>query len=164
MNDQDDIANDVGEGKLLTPTVGDMAGEWGTCPRCCAPRHQQDMAGGRTRKCRRCATLWDTTLDRRRPAKGAARYGQYYWCVQTPNAIVRVMADEMRVEPNGALLALQKHADGLPDTINFAWAAGQWEHFYGASVLDGSAVAVEHWDEHPTTPGPRRRSPPRRTP
>lgn len=75
--------------------------------------------------------------------QGTARYGAYYWCIKTKlskSGEIYVMADEAVVRDNGALVMLGKNG------TNLAIASGQWTACYAASLLDGSAVAVEHWD------------------
>ena len=52
-------------------------------------------------------------------------------------------ADAMRID-DGALVFMQRKTDGLYDTV--VVAAGSWSVVYAASVIDGSPVAVEHWD------------------
>lgn len=73
------------------------------------------------------------------------QYGSLYWCVKLPNrSEVRLMADEALILPSGALSMVQHHATGT--RINLAFAPGQWVAVYAASLIDGGAVAVEHWD------------------
>jgi hypothetical protein len=75
-----------------------------------------------------------------------SQYGKLYWCVKTVSSgTVRLHADEATVE-HGALV-LRSHKDEHWHT-RFAVGPGEWRYCYAASVLDGGAVAVEHWDEH----------------
>lgn len=79
---------------------------------------------------------------------GCDQYGQYYWCVKTPlskSGEIYAHADEARVLPDGTL-SLVRLQDGKVKYINLAIAPGQWTAMYAANVLDGSAVAVQHWD------------------
>jgi hypothetical protein len=78
---------------------------------------------------------------------GTAKYGNYYWCIKTKlseDGEIFVMADEARVLGDGSLSMVRK-VEGKPESINLAIAAGHWSACYAASVLDGSAVAVERW-------------------
>jgi hypothetical protein len=71
------------------------------------------------------------------------RYGKHYWCVksdESKNGEIYVMADTVTVTPTGDLVCVGK--DGLP---MLALAAGHWRAFFAASLIDGAAVAVEHW-------------------
>lgn len=73
----------------------------------------------------------------------AADYGELYWCVKTPLAVsgdIYVHADGVEIH-QGALVFMGRHG-----TPVLTIAAGQWLASYAASVLDGSAVAVEHWE------------------
>jgi hypothetical protein len=79
---------------------------------------------------------------------GCEKYGQYYWCVKTPlsgSGEIYVHADEARILPDGTL-SLNRMDDGVVKYVNLAIAPGQWTALYAASVLDGAAVAVEHWE------------------
>jgi hypothetical protein len=74
------------------------------------------------------------------------RYGQYYWCVKTQlsdDGDVYVHAD--RVTIDAGVVTFWHEEDGCPNRINLAVAPGQWTAVYAASVLDGHAVAVDHW-------------------
>lgn len=75
---------------------------------------------------------------------GTEKYGRWYWCIKTDlskDGEIYVMADETQVTSNGTLV--MKRTD--PPQPNLVIAAGHWTSFYAASVLDGSAVAVELW-------------------
>jgi len=81
-------------------------------------------------------------------ASGCERYGRYYWCIKTPvskSGEIYVHADEARILPDGTLSLVQTK-EGAPASINLALASGKWTAVYGASVIDGSAVAVEYWE------------------
>ena len=77
---------------------------------------------------------------------GAARYGQYYWCIKVPRSLcgdgeIYVHADGVQVTECGALeLIYEKAHRG-----NLILAPGQRLAVFAASVIDGHAVAVEHW-------------------
>lgn len=79
--------------------------------------------------------------------EGPAGYGAYYWCVKTDlseSGEIYVYADAVRCEPTGGVLFVSRQDDG--ECINLALAAGKWTAVFAASVLDGHAVAVEHWE------------------
>lgn len=84
-------------------------------------------------------------------------YGRSYWCVKRRDAPeVYVMADRVEVTPTGALIfwaETTEAKDGSYDRVprnnpfpSLGFAPGEWTAFYAASLLDGSAVAVEHWE------------------
>ena len=71
---------------------------------------------------------------------GPARYGDKYWCIKTsisPDGEVYVMADAIEVH-GGALMCV-----GHERQIVLTVAPGEWS---AASVMDGSAVAVDRWE------------------
>jgi len=75
------------------------------------------------------------------------QYGQYYWCVKTttdvsPDGEIYVMADDVLVTGSGALEFLR--FDGNT-RVNLGIAPGRWLSYFSASLIDGSAVAVEYW-------------------
>lgn len=77
----------------------------------------------------------------------ADQYGAYYWCVKvtddvSPDGEIYVMADDVVVTDSGAL---ECRRFGHKDRVNLALAPGKWLAVYGASLVDGHAVAVEHW-------------------
>lgn len=77
---------------------------------------------------------------------GAEWYGRYYWCVKTAlsdDGEIYVFADDVSIE-DGALWLTQRK-DGVGDQLVLAFAPGQWTAVFGASCIDGHAVAVEHW-------------------
>ena len=90
----------------------------------------------------------DTASDNWKPT-GTARYGELYWCVKVPNTVspsgeIYVMADRVVVDATGALMCLRDREDGLTQP-NLILAPRKWTALYAASCIDGSAVAVEHW-------------------
>jgi len=73
-------------------------------------------------------------------------YGRYYWGVKTDlsqNGEIYLYADIASVNKNGDLI-FSKVA-GESTYTNMCFAKGYWKTFFAASVMDGSAVAVEHW-------------------
>jgi len=86
------------------------------------------------------------------------KYGQAYWCIGVPESIapdgqIYAMACRAEVDQTGALILWRDSRLQQDDTYapmdrpapNLAFAAGQWRYFFAASLMDGSAVAVEHW-------------------
>ena len=76
-------------------------------------------------------------------------YGKYYWCVRVNDKEeVYAFADIVN-NVNGTLFLLSEEKDEATKetkvTVNLAFAPGHWQTIYAASVLDGGAVAVEHW-------------------
>lgn len=72
----------------------------------------------------------------------AAKYGRYYWCIKTDlstDGEIYVHADRMRLD-QGAMIF---ESDG--DQVRLILAPGTWKAAFAASVIDGHAVAVEHW-------------------
>ena len=77
------------------------------------------------------------------------QYGGGYWCVGLEDgAEVYAYADEVRVEPSGALLLMRGPREEQPVQVNLAFATGQWRFIYAASVLDRHPVAAVHWPGH----------------
>ena len=77
------------------------------------------------------------------------QYGRGYWCVGLADGSeVYAYADEVRVEPSGALLLMRSPREELPAHVNLAFATGQWHFIYAASVLDRHPVAAVHWPGH----------------
>jgi hypothetical protein len=78
-------------------------------------------------------------------------YGSSYHCIGLADGNEVLMhADRIMFTPNGDLHAIGRFRGGedeeqRQETTLAAFAAGQWKFHYAASVLDGSAVAVEHW-------------------
>jgi len=73
-------------------------------------------------------------------------YGRYYWCVKSDlseDGEIYVYSDEVRVTPTGGVLFVSAK-DGT-EHVRLALAPGKWSAVYAASVMDGSAVAVERW-------------------
>ena len=79
---------------------------------------------------------------------GAEKYGNYYWCIKTDvsheTGELYAYADKVQVDQAGCLVLIRcKDGEELP---TLAFAQGSWKAFYAASVWDGSAVSVEHWE------------------
>ena len=79
-------------------------------------------------------------------------YGRFYWCAKVTKDIaadgeIYVYADGVCTRADGAVEFTREQApEGKSHTETLlVLAAGQWVAVYPASVLDGSAVAVEHW-------------------
>ena len=83
---------------------------------------------------------------------GAEKYGNLYWCIKTDVSLktgeVYAFADKVQIDQAGCLVLLRcRDGEELP---TLAFAPGSWQTFYAASVMDGSAVSVEHWDGEAT--------------
>lgn len=77
---------------------------------------------------------------------GAEKYGQRYWCIgltDKKRTDVYCYADRVEVTPSGAVVLWRDEPEKV--NPNLIFSAGQWAFVYAASVLDGHAVAVEHW-------------------
>lgn len=84
---------------------------------------------------------------------GTTKYGNYYWCVKTSlsgNGEIFLMADRAEIKPDGSLSFWTVRTGDKSSFINFAFAHGNWTAFYAASLIDGGAVSVEHWQEKTT--------------
>ena len=76
--------------------------------------------------------------------RGTEKYGKFFWNIWVTEELgkqIFVMADELRVMDNGTLLCLSEKG-----YATLAIAPGRWFAYYAASVIDGGAVSVEHWD------------------
>jgi len=87
--------------------------------------------------------------------EGTQRYGTKYFCVGVPKMICptrQIYVNADRIEINtGALICWggfrqYDHVIVDSDVINLAFAPGHWTYVFAASVIDGSAVAVDHWE------------------
>jgi hypothetical protein len=77
--------------------------------------------------------------------RGAKRHGRSYWCIKTDlssDGEIFVIADQLDVTSSGALIALSSQAQ----SISLILAPGSWTAAYAASTVDGSPVAIEHWE------------------
>ena len=75
-------------------------------------------------------------------------YGKYYWCAKVSTDLskdgeIYVYADDVRVDGAGALTFTRTKDSNSEPTLTIA--PGKWLAYFAASVLDGAAVAVEHW-------------------
>lgn len=80
-----------------------------------------------------------------------SNYGRFYWCVKVPRDLskdgeIYLMADDVMFE-QGALRFVQRREEAgkSVERVNLLIPAGKWQAVHAASVIDGSAVAVEHW-------------------
>jgi len=90
------------------------------------------------------------------PDHGPQGRGNLYFCVKVPIWVCKkgeiyIWADEWDMV-NGHLIFYLLQ-DGEPKNmvrpkraLNMAFAPGQWNTVFAASVLDGNAIAVEHWE------------------
>jgi hypothetical protein len=75
------------------------------------------------------------------------KQGQRYWCVKSSLAadgLIYLVADEVRVLPDGTLIFIHNREDGLPVT-NLAIAPGNWSACYATRVDDETPIAVQRW-------------------
>ena len=80
-------------------------------------------------------------------SSGAEKYGKYYWCIKTKSKeAIMLNADTVEVSPSGVLVAYRVKDNGEKH-INFAIPTREWTHFWAASMIDGSPVAVDSWTE-----------------
>lgn len=83
----------------------------------------------------------------------ASSYGRFYWCVKTnlsDSGEIYIHADSVELTADGSLVFWQhKESEDpfgeLSQRVNLSIAAGNWKACFAASVIDGHAVAVEHW-------------------
>lgn len=80
---------------------------------------------------------------------GTSHYGNYYWCAKvtkdlSPDGEIYVMADSVSIE-QGALRFMGHSAKRDEQFPVLIIPASKWIVCYAASLLDGSAIAVEHW-------------------
>jgi hypothetical protein len=86
---------------------------------------------------------------------GTQRYGQYYWCIKSrlsPDGETYVMADRIEVTTAGVLIAWggcrpEKGETPQEQQVMLSLAPQQWSACFAASLIDGAAVAVEHWKD-----------------
>lgn len=74
-----------------------------------------------------------------------SEYGDFYWCVKvieevSPSREIYVHAQETKVLPDGSLCMM-----GKKERPVLMIASGKWTACYAASVMDGAAIAVQHW-------------------
>jgi len=81
---------------------------------------------------------------------GPSTHGDKYWCIKSAisdDGDIYVMADRVEVGPQGELVCIGHSAKDANTQMPFLIIApGKWIAVYAASCLDGSAVAVEHWE------------------
>ncbi|WP_405860164.1 hypothetical protein OG407_20980 [Streptomyces sp. NBC_01515] len=76
----------------------------------------------------------------------SAKYGQFYWRIDlTSGEVVHAHADEVEILTSGALVL--RKADEEAPLVLLAFAVGEWKNVQAASVMDGHAVCVDHWDK-----------------
>ena len=78
-------------------------------------------------------------------SSGAEKYGKYFWCVKTKSdETIMINADLAEVNESGVLILSHTNKNG-DKIINFALPLREWAHFWAASMIDGSAIAVDTW-------------------
>jgi hypothetical protein len=81
----------------------------------------------------------------------ASKYGNLYWCVKTnmsEDGEIYLHADSVHFTSTGDVVFSKAPNTGKGNaqpTPMLALASGHWTALYAASVIDGHAVAVEHW-------------------
>ncbi len=78
----------------------------------------------------------------------AENSGRYYWCIKvtdqlSENGEIYAYADAVVTNPDGSLALISHKGD--KEQVTLLIAAGEWLALYAASLMDGSAVSVEHW-------------------
>jgi hypothetical protein len=72
-------------------------------------------------------------------------YGNYYWCVKVAKMLFKngeiYLHAERVVLDRGAVVFISNK-----DCPVLVVPAGSWSAVCAASVIDGSAVAIEHWE------------------
>jgi len=86
----------------------------------------------------------------RKSQNGTFQYGNYYWGVKVLKTVsadgeIYLTADRVETRPDGSLWFLNCDNKKPEPVPNLVLPAGKWLAVYAASVLDGAAVAVEHW-------------------
>ena len=70
----------------------------------------------------------------------SGKYGARYWCVtRTDGTGWYIYADYAKLHDTGILIFYR--AD--PELPTVAFAQGEWTHFFAASLVDGSPVALD---------------------
>jgi hypothetical protein len=88
----------------------------------------------------------------------SGQYGDWYYGIRLGDADeteVNVHGDEVEFR-DGALIVWRVKEDGTR-FVNVAFAPGHWAYIFSASLLDGHAVAVEHWSPMLGDPAPTAR-------
>jgi hypothetical protein len=75
-----------------------------------------------------------------------------YWAVLVDNTIacegiIHLHADYVEISESGAVKFMKKEEDLLEDYCIFSVSQGCWTVFYAASIIDGSACCIEHWND-----------------
>jgi hypothetical protein len=79
------------------------------------------------------------------------QFGAIYWCVKVTDELaegkeIYVFADSVQETENGSLAFVRILPDGRT-ILNFLVSPSQWRAVYIADPADGSALAIEHWEE-----------------
>jgi hypothetical protein len=81
---------------------------------------------------------------------GPDRYGRFYWCVKLRKPLVgnekEIYVHADRVETKNSMVCFISR-DEKPHELNLAIHLDYVAAVFAASVLDGHAVAVEHWED-----------------
>ena len=82
------------------------------------------------------------------------QFGAYYYCIKvtgdvSENGEIYAHADRVAVTGDGTLVLFHaftpRGQDEEQEEMTLMIPTGKWLAVYAAAVLDGSAVAVEHW-------------------
>jgi hypothetical protein len=75
------------------------------------------------------------------------RYGGKYWCViLNDGKEIHFYADTLEIDTSGALISRRVATETHPSYSFISFAAGAWKLFYGANIMTGDPVCVEHWN------------------
>jgi hypothetical protein len=96
-------------------------------------------------------------------ARNTERYGECYWCIKSQlseSGEIYMHADRVEINSHGDL-RMVSDLDGpgtgnIETVVRLALSAGHWACVFAASVMDGSAVAVDHWKGEIVEEGERR--------
>ena len=67
-------------------------------------------------------------------------YGNYYFQITTKKEVIHCHAEKVEINNNGDLLLFSPN-----NLLITSFASGEWCHIFGADVLVGDPVNVEHW-------------------
>jgi len=79
------------------------------------------------------------------------QYGRTYYRIgltDVDKTEVSAYADEVKLEPSGALVLLGRFSESdstEPLEVLLAFGPGQWAFVYAADMIDGAAMNVERW-------------------
>jgi hypothetical protein len=80
--------------------------------------------------------------------RNTEQYGARYWGIKTdiaPDGEIYAFADVVETAPDGSLVLRRDPGTEGRTHANLIIPAGHWTAVFAASLIDGAAVAVEHW-------------------